>query len=64
MRGGEDADVDLARLVAADRAHLALLEDAQQLGLHRAAHLADLVEEERAALRLDEEARRARARRP
>ena len=35
------------RLVAADRAHLPLLQHAQQLALHHAAHVPDLVEEER-----------------
>ena len=37
---------------AADRAHLALLERAQELRLHVERQLADLVEEERAAARL------------
>ena len=37
-------------LVAADALDLALLEDAEQLGLHRRRQLADLVEEERAAV--------------
>ena len=36
---------------AADRRHLALLQHAQQLRLHAARHLADLVEEQRAAVR-------------
>ena len=44
-------------------AHLAVLQDAQKLGLHRQRHLADLVEEERAAVGDVEEAR-ARRRRP
>ena len=49
--------------LAADRAHLAVLQDAQQLGLHRERHLADLVEEERPAVGDVEEAgaRRRRA---
>ena len=34
---------------AADALELALLEDAQELGLHQRAHLADLVEEQGAA---------------
>ena len=38
---------------------VALLERAQELGLQRERHLADLVEEERAAVGLLEEARRA-----
>ena len=43
-------------LVAADRPDLAVLEHAQQLALEAEAHVADLVEEERAAVRLLEEA--------
>ena len=48
---GDDAHVDLERLAAADALDLALLQDAQELGLHRQRHVADLVEEERAAAR-------------
>ncbi len=40
----------------ADAADLALLEHAQEPELHRRRHLADLVEEDRAAVRLLEEA--------
>ena len=43
---------------AADAADCALLEGAQELSLHRQGHLADLVEEERAAVA---PARRGRA---
>ncbi len=50
MRGGDDAHVALARDVAADALIDALLQDAQQLHLHRQTHVADLVEEQRAAL--------------
>ena len=50
MRGGDDAHVALARGVAADALVDALLQDAQQLHLHGQAHVADLVEEQRAAL--------------
>ena len=53
-RGGEvlvgrrdEPHVDPQRLGAADALELALLEAAQQLGLQREAHVADLVEEER-----------------
>ena len=56
----DDADVDLARALAADRAHLAVLQDAQELGLHAERHLADLVEEERAAVGHVEETRARR----
>jgi hypothetical protein len=45
-----DAHVDLDRLRAADRLHRLLLQHAQHLGLRLQAHVADLVEEERAAV--------------
>ena len=48
----DDADVDLHGLVAADALERALLEDAQELDLDRRRDLADLVEEERAAVGL------------
>src|SRR6266699_2008503 len=48
--GGEDADVDLERAVAAHPLELALLEHAQDLRLRLERHVADLVEEERAAV--------------
>ena len=46
----DDAHVDLLRALRAERLELALLEHAQQLGLERRAHRADLVEEDRAAV--------------
>ena len=46
----EDADVDAERLVLADAADLAGFEEPQQLDLHALVQLADLVEEERAAV--------------
>ena len=49
--GGQHANVDRARLRAAEPEHLPLLQHAQQLDLDRDRHLADLVEEEGAALR-------------
>ena len=49
---GDQADVDLDRLAAADAVDLALLDRAQQLGLQARVHLADLVEQQRAAVRL------------
>ena len=52
----EHADVDLVRAIAADALDLALLEHAQQLGLQRDVELADLVEEDRAAVGLLEAA--------
>ena len=50
MRGGDDAHVAADRDVVADALEHALLQHAQQLHLHRRAHVADLVEEQRAAL--------------
>ena len=44
------ADVDADVLRAADALERLLLEEAQQLGLQRRHHLADLVEEHRAAV--------------
>ena len=51
VRRRDDAHVDRKRLRRADRPHLALLEHAQQLHLQRQRHVADLVQEERAAVR-------------
>ena len=56
MRRGDHADVDLDRVRVADALELALLEHAQQLRLQRRAHRPDLVEEERALVRLLEAA--------
>ena len=53
--GGDDPDVDRDG-AAADRGHDALLQRAQQLGLHGEIHVADLVEEQGAAVRLAKEA--------
>ena len=55
--GGDDPHVDRALLARADGAHGAALEHVQQLGLEGRGHLADLVEQERAAVGLGEEAR-------
>ena len=49
VRGRDDADVELDLLGAADAVKDALLEDAQELGLHVGRDLADLVEEQRTA---------------
>ena len=54
--GTEDAHVDWQLGRAAHRPHGPLLDDAQELALHRQRHLADLVEEQRAAVRGLEEA--------
>ena len=42
--GAHQAHVDLDGLGAADRPHLAVLQDAQKLSLHLGAHVANLVE--------------------
>ena len=52
--GGEDAHVDAHRRLAADALQFLLLQHPQQLDLHRRRGLADLVEEEGAAVGLDE----------
>ena len=46
----DEANVDADRLDAADALELALLQRAQELHLHLDGDLADLVEEERAAV--------------
>ena len=50
VRGRHEAHVDLDGLRSAHALELALLQQAQQLHLHRWANVADLVEEERAAV--------------
>ena len=60
--GREKADVHVPRLVFADAAHLAGFERAQQLGLQRLRHRANLVEEQRAAVRVLDQARPRRGR--
>src|SRR5882672_3167194 len=49
VRGGDNAHVRAARLHAAHALEGSLLEHAQQLHLHVEGHVADLVEEQRAA---------------
>ena len=56
MRGGDDADVDADGPLAADAHDLAVLHDAKQPHLRGERQLADLVEEERAAVGLLEPA--------
>ena len=48
--GADDADVDLDRLMTADALDHLVLQEAQQLDLHRQRHVADFVEEEGAAI--------------
>jgi hypothetical protein len=55
---GHHAHVDLEDVRAAHALDLALLQHAQQLGLHGRGHVADLVEEERRAVGALELARR------
>jgi hypothetical protein len=50
VRRRDDAHVDPDRLRASDALDLALLQDAQDLGLGRQRHVADLVEEDRPAV--------------
>ena len=56
VRGGDDADVDAHRPLAADAHDLAVLHDAQQAHLRGEGELADFVEEQRAAVGLLEPA--------
>src|SRR6266566_842822 len=50
VRGGDDADVEPPHAGGAERPHLAVLHDAQELRLERGHEVLDLVEEERAAI--------------
>ena len=59
---GDDADVDLDVLAPADAADGAFFEHAQQLDLERERHLADFVEEQRAAIGLFEDPEMTRGR--
>ena len=63
MGRGDHADVDVDRVRLADAADLAPLEHAQQLRLQVERELADLVEEQRAAVRGLDQARACRRRR-
>jgi hypothetical protein len=56
VRGRDDAHVDLDRRLATDAVELALGEHAQQSRLQRRRHVADFVEEQRAAIGLFEAA--------
>ena len=60
--GRDDAHVDPPVLVLADAPDLPLLQHAQQLDLHARRDLADLVEEQRAAVRRLEQPRPVRGR--
>ena len=57
MRGRDDADVGPFRAASADGHVFALLEEAQQLHLHRRRRFADLVEEQRPAVGDGDQAR-------
>src|SRR5205809_60198 len=50
IRRGNETHVDAQLFVAADANECAILEEAQQLGLQGPAHVADFVEEDRAAI--------------
>ena len=60
--GGNDANVGVVQPGPAQALELPLLEDAQQLGLHRRRHLADFVEEQHAAVGLLDASRLGRDR--
>ena len=62
VRRRHEADVERDLLTSPDRTDGALLEGAEQLGLEREGQVADLVEQQRAPVRLHEEARPRRAR--
>src|SRR5262249_57515454 len=53
---GEDADVERDRAVSADAPDVGPLERAEELGLQREIEVADLVDEQRAPVRLLEDA--------
>src|SRR5208337_4352915 len=55
--GGDEADIDLLDLGRADALNFAVLDDAQQLGLHGQGSLADFIQEHRAAIGVLEQAR-------
>src|SRR5229473_337957 len=52
VRSGDDADIDVDRLVRAHRLEALFLENTQHFGLRAQAHVADFVEEKRAPIRL------------
>ena len=52
MRGHNHAHIDRGGLARADALDLALFQHAQQLGLHGGGHVANLVQKQRAAMRL------------
>ncbi len=52
----DEAQVDRNFTLGADRTDAAVFQHAQQLALHRQRQLADLVEEQRAAMRIEEQA--------
>ena len=64
VRGGDDPRIHRARRALADPLELPLLEDAEELDLQVQRHVADLVEEDRAAAAPARTARRGRGRRP
>src|SRR5882672_5135931 len=56
VRGRKNADVKLMSLIAADRQHFIVFQDAKQLHLHGQWDVGQLVEEYRAAFRQSEQA--------
>ena len=59
MGGGHHADVHLDGLLRPHRHELLLLQDSEQPGLERGGHVPDLIQEERAPVRLTEKPRPA-----
>ena len=63
IRGGDDAHIGLQRRIAADALEPLLLKNAQHLALDQRRHIADFIQEDRAARALLEFADAAAARR-
>ncbi len=61
LRGADDTHIHAHHLVAAERHHLAILDHVQQPRLQCERHVADLVQEQRAAVRLQNAAHAALA---
>ena len=59
LRGADDAHVDAHHLVAPERHHLTILDHVEQTRLQRHRHVADLIKEQRATVRLQDPAHAA-----
>ena len=60
IRGGDDADIHFARRKRSHALHFLILQNAQKLGLRGQRHVADLVQEQSAAVGVLEQARLVR----